>query len=537
MTIRYLLWKYRKHFIWICVLFLTLSIVSMVGPLFTSLLVDSVDARVPLRKIWTILGVLIGANCVQFLLNYIQTLIVGNLSIELSTYLRDCVTRGFLSMSINSPLKGQYVTTALADVTSVTTFITNNLISILTYLGTFIGMSIVLSKNSPILYCSIVAVIPLYAIAYRFFASKKYKVSQRMRELQGTLTRTITEIEHNHWSIVHHGGTGKVIRFFQNNMATFNHGVKTQIRLHANSGIIMSALSFFVTLLSLGLGGYLVYMNKLSLGEYIAFLSYGSRLVSPIVGMTGVGLAWQSFRVALDRINCMIQEAKRLAETVYLAEAPVCVTFLNARPFAHSSFVINGEIKLMGRVSIIGDTGSGKSTICEMLTGKLWSVDGSVIFAPEPYSHSSTTVKRRPIILVSSQMKLFSSMSVYENLMIGADDELGTNIPSVHHYLEIVEMDERVSAIDCLNEPVSKFGFSTGEEQRLLLARALLLNPGVLILDEALSGVEADMFTRIIGRISDIVPVIVTISHRSCDHEGADRVYHVKCGTIVCEKC
>jgi ATP-binding cassette subfamily C protein len=182
-------------------------------------------------------------------------------------------------------------------------------------------------------------------------------------------------------------------------------------------------------------------------------------------------------------------------------------------------------MRLAGRVSITGDTGSGKSTICELITGRQAPYGGLVTFMSEADTNPNASV-----VLVSSQMKLFSRMSVYENLDFGTKDALMENI---RQHLRVVEMDSLVDAILYTSKPVSEFGLSRGEEQRLLLARALLLNPGVLVLDEALSGVEMEMFERIMRRMADMVPVIVTVSHRLSDHEGADIVYRVKAGSIA----
>ena len=241
--------------------------------------------------------------------------------------------------------------------------------------------------------------------------------------------------------------------------------------------------------------------------------------------MTGIGFAWQSFRVALDRMNAMAQESMTLDEESGPVGIPHKVTFVNARPYPGSSFVVNGEMRLAGRVSITGDTGSGKSTICELITGRQAPYGGLVTFMSEADTNPNASV-----VLVSSQMKLFSRMSVYENLDFGTKDALMENI---RQHLRVVEMDSLVDAILYTSKPVSEFGLSRGEEQRLLLARALLLNPGVLILDEALSGVEMEMFERIMRRMADMVPVIVTVSHRLSDHEGADIVYRVKAGSIA----
>ncbi len=525
MTMKSLIWRFRRYLALICVLLVALSLASMLGPLFLSALVDSVNERTSSRKIVAVFMTLAGANLLVFALKYVQIVTVGQLSIELSTYLRNLITRGFFSVDMGSPLKEQYVTTILADVSTVTTFITNNLASMLSYVGTFVGMSLVLARRSLILYGSIVAVIPAYVVTYRLFAAKKYEIARNVRTLQGSLTATLTEIEHNRHSIIHHAGTSKVLQFLQEKMAAFNNGLRSQIMLAANSGVVMSLLSFLVTLLTLGLGAHLVYSEGLSLGEYMAFLSYGGRLVSPVVGMTGIGFAWQSFRVALDRMNAMAQESMTLDEESGPVGIPHKVTFVNARPYPGSSFVVNGEMRLAGRVSITGDTGSGKSTICELITGRQAPYGGLVTFMSEADTNPNASV-----VLVSSQMKLFSRMSVYENLDFGTKDALMENI---RQHLRVVEMDSLVDAILYTSKPVSEFGLSRGEEQRLLLARALLLNPGVLILDEALSGVEMEMFERIMRRMADMVPVIVTVSHRLSDHEGADIVYRVKAGSIA----
>lgn len=512
----------------ICVSLVGLSVASMLGPFFLTSLIDSISQRESFQSLAKTFVFLGAANTLIIVISFYQSIAIGSLSIRLSTYLRDRLAADYLGPSGLSTSKGDFVATALTDVATVTSFITHNIASALSYFSSFLGISLVLFSFNRSLYYSVIAFLPLYLLTYRIFGKKRYSIAQKVRTAYGIFTECITEIEHNRWSVIHHGGQSSVRRFLNEKMQGMNRATISQVWFNATSGLIMSSLSFLVTLVTLLLGSRLFYMGTISLGEFVSYLSYASRLISPVASLTGFGLAWQSCKVALERINTI--SGKPSAHlTSKISGLPDQILFDKVKPYAQSSLIINGALQVSNRTSIMGPTGSGKSTIAELLTGQLTVQEGVVSFVGlQNQKHVECNGGGRAI-LVSAKMRLFLAMSYLDNMFI--HQEQGSEA-SIGEVLDIVELGELFDSLSS-TEPVKRRDLSRGEEQRFLLARALLLCPIILVLDEALSGVEPSLYERIMVRVSQRVPVTVIISHRISDHEGSNLVYHIKDGNIL----
>ncbi len=185
-------------------------------------------------------------------------------------------------------------------------------------------------------------------------------------------------------------------------------------------------------------------------------------------------------------------------------------------------------------VGILGESGSGKSTMLDLIAGFLEPDSGSVIL--NDLDILGLAIEKRPITILFQQHNLFEHLSVYKNILLGISPS-GKSTP---------EADRKIDAIlnkMKLEEHRDKLPteLSGGQQQRVALARALLRNKSILLLDEPFTGLDRDTRLEMLSLVQDITrsntlhTIMVTHELEDCDLI-ADKVYKMKNGTLLPHK-
>jgi ATP-binding cassette, subfamily B, multidrug efflux pump len=319
--------------------------------------------------------------------------------------------------------------------------------------------------------------------------------------------------------------------------------IAQNIRLVRIQGVfdpLLEALIGLTFLVVLWVGGYQVLKGRISIGSFVMFNTYMGMLVWPMIALGWVVNLMQRGSASLDRINQILAEKPTIA-------APANPTPLSA---------VRGEIEFRGvsvdygstlaldtvdlripagaTVAIVGHTGSGKSTLVNLIPRMMDPTAGAVLLDGLDVRALDPAALRRHIGFVPQETFLFSA-TIAENIAFGVDN---ATEEQVRRAAEIAGLAGDIEGFpDGYRTMVGERGItlSGGQKQRTAIARAILRDPRILILDDALSSVDTLTEERILQHLAGVMQgrTVILISHRVSTVRQADQIVVLSAGKIV----
>jgi len=295
-----------------------------------------------------------------------------------------------------------------------------------------------------------------------------------------------------------------------------------------------------ITLLA---GGHLVIAHRISVGEFVAFNTYMMMLIWPIIAVGLVVNLFQRGTASMVRIDELLKAEPVIDDSAADPAIPAGATLRGEIEFRHLSFSygdtpvlrdISLHIPAGSSLAIVGPTGSGKTTLINLLPRLFEAPGGSLLIDGRPVRDYPLAMLRSNIGMVPQETFLFSE-TVRENLLFGAPhataDELFRATEAAHIRQEFEEFPHGLETM------VGERGvtLSGGQKQRAAIARALLRRPAILILDDALSSVDTYTEEQILGGLRNYTSASTTvlISHRVSTVRDADQIAVLDHGRIV----
>jgi ATP-binding cassette subfamily B multidrug efflux pump len=295
----------------------------------------------------------------------------------------------------------------------------------------------------------------------------------------------------------------------------------------------------FASALVLWLGGREVLLGHLKVGGFAAFLTYMMQLTWPIIALGWVVNIFQRGTASLGRLNEILVEQPQIKDTPQARDLPI----RGEIEFRNLNFAYNGKdvlhhlnlrIPAGSSLAIVGPTGSGKTTLVNLIPRVYDAEAGMVLIDGRPIGEYSLAALRKNIGFVPQETFLFSDR-IRENIALGVDSASDRQI---HDAAEAANI-----AADIESFPegyltlVGERGItlSGGQKQRTAIARALIRNPRILILDDALSSVDTNTEDKILNHLRDVMQgrTTIFISHRVSTVRNADRIAVLYAGRIV----
>ena len=305
---------------------------------------------------------------------------------------------------------------------------------------------------------------------------------------------------------------------------------------------VSRVLQTLSTTLVLWFGARLVMTNQISIGRMMAFTSLLGSVISPILRMIGVWDKIQEARIAMERINDVLDSEPEQTKTqVNMVMPPVKGTI----SFKNVSFRYNPEGKNVLQnitldidagetVALVGRSGSGKTTLANLILRLYNPTEGTVLIDGIDIRNIASSSLRRQIGVVLQDNFLFSG-TIRENIALGVAD------PPMQ---DVITASMMAGAHDFISE--LPMGYETvigekgltlsgGQRQRLAIARALFTKPKILILDEATSALDTESEKIIQQNLESIFKgrTVIVIAHRLSTVRNADRIVVLDRGTIV----
>ncbi|WP_037573030.1 ABC transporter ATP-binding protein [Spirochaeta cellobiosiphila] len=302
----------------------------------------------------------------------------------------------------------------------------------------------------------------------------------------------------------------------------------------------LSFLSGMTTLLLLAFGGRAVVEGTLSPGDFVAFLSYLSMLLWPMMGAGFTINMLQRGAASLERINAILQEKPEImspdsgitkVENYSLTINDLNYSHEKGKPILSN---INLSIKQGQILGILGPTGSGKSTLINLLP-RIYDPDRNTIFLGGQDVHDyELTLLRKQFGFVPQESFLFSD-TIKNNILYGLDN---CSEKDFNNVVSLSTIDRDVEGFPHKwNTMVGEKGvtLSGGQKQRIAISRALLLDPPILVLDDALSAVDANTEALILEHLMETRKdkTTILISHRISTLKKSDNIIVIENGIIT----
>jgi ATP-binding cassette subfamily B multidrug efflux pump len=427
---------------------------------------------------------------------------------------------------------------------------------------TIIGMALailVMSQLSGSLTLWVLLPVPIVAVVVQHFGKVIHELYEKIQASLATLSAKVQENLAGVRVVRAYAQEEAEIRGFDEpNREYVSRNVKL-IRTWSMFMPSLQALIGITFLIVLWQGGHLVLRGRISLGALIAFYSYLGILVWPMIALGWVTNIFQRGAASMGRLNYILaaqpQIDDRSAKVSTEQKVEGEIEFRNLS-FAYPTTMAGGSAKASGNgsrpatdgvlhdinllvpagstLAIVGPTGSGKTTLAA-LVARLWEApDGAVLIDGHPIREWPLDSLRRSIGYVPQDTYLFSE-TVGENIAFGLPN---FDLERVRTAAEVASLDSDVQEFPAKYETmVGERGItlSGGQKQRTALARAIVRDPRILILDDSLSSVDTQTEERILSRLRGIMRgrTTILIAHRTSTVRDADQIVVLRDGRIT----
>ncbi|OYT38955.1 MAG: ABC transporter [Desulfurococcales archaeon ex4484_58] len=434
---------------------------------------------------------------------------------------------------------GDLVSRLINDTSTINEVLVSGLLGVIGDVFSLIGIVVMMFILSPSLTLVAMVGVPLMIFIAWFFGSRLRRAYKAVREKIASLSSVVSENVSGIETIKAFGREDRVRSEFA--MVSWE-----TVRMYMRVAVLMgffwplmnlaSTLSIVVVLIY---GGYLSITGVLSIGVVVAFIQYVNRFIRPINNLISLYDSLQSALASLDRIYEVL-DVDEIEE-----EAGIEINGIDGGIiFDHVWFEyepgkpilkdINLEIKPGETIAIVGRTGAGKTTLINLLLRFYDPVKGRILVDGVELREIKRSSVRKHISYVPQETYLFPG-TVLDNIRVGKPDASDEEVKRICRILGIEEFIEKLPKGYYTDAGEAGKRLSVGEKQLIAIARAMLRSPDVVVLDEALSSVDAkteEIIRRAIktlmkGRTGIIVAHRLTITH------DCDRVIVIDDGRIV----
>ncbi|HUK87312.1 MAG TPA: ABC transporter ATP-binding protein, partial [Terriglobales bacterium] len=321
--------------------------------------------------------------------------------------------------------------------------------------------------------------------------------------------------------------------------------IRRSLKLVRLMGMLWPSLEFMLgaaVVLVLWLGGREVVLGRITVGSFVAYITYVAMLTWPIIALGWVINIFQRGNASMGRINEILRERPEITDEAVSERGrrrPIQgeIEFRNLN-FAYNGAPVLHEVSLRipagSSLAVVGPTGSGKSTLVSLIPRIYDAAAGSVLLDGLPLPEYPLEKLRRSIGFVPQETFLFSD-TVRENIAFGAeqatDEAVRRAAEAASLAPEIEGFPEKYATM------VGERGItlSGGQKQRTAIARALIRDPRILVLDDALSSVDTHTEDQILEHLREIMAgrTTIFISHRVSTVRNADQIAVLHGGRIV----
>ena len=547
--------SYKLAILLVIVFAIGSSVFNIVGPkilgnattkIFEGLVskVSNSGGGIDFDAIFRTLTILASLYIISSIFSFVQTFITSDISQKVSYNLRKSISEKINKLPLNyydKKTNGEVLSRVTNDIDAISQNLNQILSQMITSATTLIGVLIMMLSISVTMTLVSLIVIPLSLVMIMLVVKKSQKHFRAQQEYLGHTNGHIEEMYSGHNIMKAFNGEEKAIEEFDKLSDTlYNSAWKSQFL----SGMMMPIMTFIGNLgyvIVAIMGGFLAIRNKIQVGDILAFIQYVRSFMQPIAQTAQIANVMQQTAAAAERVFEFLEEE----EVVEDVKNPISTEGIEgAVEFDHVRFGYNEDkiiindfsinIKPGQKVAIVGPTGAGKTTIVKLLMRFYELNGGKILIDGHDYRDFTRSDLRKIFGMVLQDTWLFNG-SIMENIRYGrldaSDEEVieAAKLAHAHHFIKTLADGYNME----INEEADNI--SQGQKQLLTIARAILSDPKILILDEATSSVDTRTEVLIQQAMENLMEgrTSFIIAHRLSTIKNADVILVMKDGDIV----
>jgi ATP-binding cassette, subfamily B, multidrug efflux pump len=540
--------KYRTGYLWgtICVLFN--NGLWVLPPLIIGHAIDDMQHGVTRHKLFVLAALLLAVAGVKGIFQFLTRWIVIGISREVEFDLRNDLFRHLETLSYSFYQRtrtGDIMARATNDLNAVRMLLGPAIMYSANTIVSTAGALAFMIAISPKLTLYTFLPLPIASIMIQYFGRR---IHERFERIQAMFSDISARAQENF-------SGARVIRAYVQEEAEIDafeqanqEYIRRSLKLVRLMGMLWPTLETmlgFAVVLVLWLGGREVLLGRITVGNFVAFTTYMVQLTWPVIALGWVINIFQRGTASMGRINEILAEQPEIKNSPEIAsgKAPQISLLEGEIEFRNLNFAYNGtqvlhdinlKIPAGSSLAIVGPTGSGKTTLVSLIPRLYDTEPGTVLIDGKPIRQYPLETLRRNIGFVPQETFLFSE-TVRENIAFGVEDATDEQI---HNAAEAASIAGDIESFpEKYQTIVGERGItlSGGQKQRSAIARALIREPRVLILDDALSSVDTQTEDKILNHLREIMygRTTIFISHRVSTVRNADMIAVLHGGRIV----
>ncbi len=536
----------RKNLLFVGLILIVISrLASLVLPGASKYLMDDVIVNNDYEKLKWIIIAVASAIVVQAITSFLLTRLLSVEAQHLIAELRVQVQKKVIGLPVNffdNSKSGELVSRIMTDVEGVRNLVGTGLVQLVGGTITAIISLVLLIKISPMMTAYVLIPVAIFSfIAMKAFGFIRPIFKERRvinAKVTGRLTETLNGV--------------RVIKGFNaehQEMVTFETGVEKLFRNIKKSltstALVTSSATFLLGLASagiMGIGGYMIMEGELTFGDFLAFTLYLGFMIAPIVQMSNIGTQLTDGFAGLDRTEELMNMESEHESENRTEELPSSIH--GDIEFNDVSFAYEEDKEVLHNISIkapsgsvtalVGSSGSGKSTIAGLVASFLNPDAGVISVDGHDLSKCTLQSYRKHLGVVLQDDFLFEG-TIRENIVFPRPNSTEEEVEAAVKAAYVNEFSDRFE--DGLDTLIGERGvkLSGGQRQRIAIARAILADPKILILDEATSNLDTESEALIQESLGELMKGRTTfvIAHRLSTIRKADQILVIEEGRIA----
>ncbi|MBG9795047.1 ABC transporter [Paenibacillus dendritiformis] len=526
------------------------TVFTILGPKImgkaTTSLFESLMGRtaIDFAYIGDILLVLIGLYVVSALFSYFQQYLMAgvaqNIVYEMRKQVNDKLSRLPLKY-FDARTHGEILSRVTNDVDNISSTLQQSLTQLITSIVTLVGVVVMMLTISPLMTLICLLTLPLSFVVTIVIAKRSQKHFKGQQTSLGELNGHVEEMYTGHKIIKAFGHEEKSVAAFDGiNEKLYESGFRAQFI----SGMIMPLMNFIGNIgyvLICVVGGVLVTQRTIQIGDIQAFIQYARQFTQPIAQTANIANIIQSTVASAERVFEVLDEAEEMPEAApakTIAHPAGQVRFDHVR-FGYKEDAVliedmNIDVKPGQKVAIVGPTGAGKTTLINLLMRFYEINDGAITIDGVNITAMERGNLRSLFGMVLQDTWLFNG-TIRDNIAYG---RLGATEEEIVQAAQAAHADHFIRTLPdgydtVLNEEASNI--SQGQKQLLTIARAILADPAILILDEATSSVDTRTELYIQKAMQELMKnrTSFVIAHRLSTIRDADLILVMNQGSVI----
>jgi ABC-type bacteriocin/lantibiotic exporter with double-glycine peptidase domain len=520
-----------------------IGLLSLAAPLMMQVLTDDVLVRGDRQLLITVGIGVISLDLFKTAIGIVQSLLIGHFGqrLQLGLYLDYGFKLLRLPMSYFDSHRSGEVVSRLGDADQINSLIGQVVLGLPSqFFVAIVSLGFMLFYSPQLTLASLVAFVALMAVDLAFYPALQKRTSQLMiegAENQGFLVETFRGA----MILKTTQATPQAWAEYQRNFGRLANLEWKTMMLGITTGTITQVVGSVTTIALLWLGSYLVIDKTITIGQLIAFSSMSGNLFAFLGSLVGILDEFASAKIAVQRLDEVMEmeaEEDYTKPKQWVTIDPLSHVTCNDLNFHHSgrvNLLNNFNLTIPGGyvTALIGQSGCGKSTLTKLITGLYPLQSGNIRYGSFNQQDIALDCLRQQAVLVP-QSPHFWSRSIIENFQFTNPD---ISFEQIVNACEMACIDEFISTLpEKYNTVLGEFGanISGGQQQRLAIARAIVNDPPILILDESTAALDPLLESQVLDRILDhrAGKTTIVISHRPRVILRADFVVYIDRGEV-----